>query len=232
MRCHEVFHGGCDHEVGPGSWVHDDSEWIDGDHRPRGPWLRADLPTTLLRELAADSDWRVRELVAKYPGTPPKIVDVLARDPVARVRWEGLRCTRSVALLRGPLDDAERASAAANDRCPADLLERWSTDTSHIVRDRVVRHPSTPSRAVDAAIDDPDGNVRALAAARTSNQKVIAAAVASPDPGVRYGAARNPACPPHLLRRLAADEAPSVRAQAANPPSRPVGFWRRLLRPW
>ncbi|MEU4620529.1 HEAT repeat domain-containing protein [Actinoplanes sp. NPDC023801] len=223
MRCDEVFMGGCDHPVGPGRWLHDDSEWTRGYDRPHGPYLHHNPPEHLLRQLAADADWRVRFLVANHPVTGPGLIDRLAQDPWPQVRWEGLRRTSSLALLRAARDDGDRVAVASNDRCPAALLERWGSDPYHILRDRVVGHPSTPAWVVDAAVGDPDGSVRALAAFRTRSPEVIAAAAASPDRGLRCGAARNPACPPALRDRLARDEDPAVRAAATRPPAPSAG---------
>ena len=160
-----------------------------------------DATGSVLRQLAADTNWRVREAAAAAPNTPIDALESLAADPDRDVRR---------ALLSHP-------------RVAVLGLERFVTDADASVRRAALRHPALAGPVRDRVV------VGLLLRLSRSRSGLTLAVVASspllsarelgrrrfwqaPDWRVRRAVVHNPSTPPEIIERLRADADPRVWA--------------------
>ncbi|MEU1149666.1 hypothetical protein ACFYO9_28585 [Streptomyces sp. NPDC005863] len=221
------------------------------------------------RLLAADPVAERRELLAGCPALPSDVVARLAADPDVRVVAElALWAAPDVAagLARHPHAEVRRA-VAANASTPAAVLTALLTgeglpparrclvcdqeetpflhdrecprpdcalppgaacdgsheSTLHETRRAALANPATPAEAAAGYADHPSLLLRwSLAARQDLPPPVYARLAADEAPGVRADVAANPAVDESLLRVLAGDRSPDVRRELAHHPRLPL----------
>ncbi|MCL6526889.1 MAG: hypothetical protein K6T57_08390 [Thermaceae bacterium] len=206
----------------------------------------AEVPLELL---ARGHPW-ARTLVARYPYTPPGLLEQLSGDEDWRVRAAaaanpGLEPGKLLRLA-GDSDPDVRLATAANPRTPAEALERLASDENERVRAAAAANPSLPVRvlellsraeAQDAALPSQElGRMAALSewarriAAGHPNApaETLERCHADSDWHTRLAVARNPNAAPPLLAALAADPDPDVRQAVARHPNTPRSWLERL----
>ena len=176
-----------------------------------------------LGELAADRDWRVRDLVAVNPSTPVDVLEGLScgtvRDPEAmRVRLRVLQNPFAPAWLI-----AEAAVAPVEERF-ARQTSRW--DIAGIAqRVWAVLHPRAPKTLLRDLAGCGDATVRAaVGRSARASARVLEALAPSLDTDVRAAVAANPSARACLLERLAGDSHRTVRAAVASNRATPAGM--------
>jgi hypothetical protein len=138
----------------------------------------------------------------------PEDVAYAADSESEFVRGEAASHTNATAdiiarLLGEEQPSQVRASAAANPKCPAEMLRRASTD--------------------------PDENVRAAAAGNTAcPEDIVRTLSTDPSAEVRAWAASNPSCPEEVLATLVRDRLYAVRIFAEDNPRLPTESRRWL----
>jgi len=186
-----------------------------------------------LTRLAADAEADVRQMIARNPATPPALLERLAAD-AKNVRWNVARHPRTpVEALERLAGDAERAvrqAVARNPATPPALLERLVADSHPAVRAMVARNPRTPDAVRAALLADQAAAKRSRAGpevqpAALSSQLQPAAAPAidlenwsSRDVAARARLAATSGLTAALLRQMADDDHPNVRAAVARNP--------------
>ena len=155
-----------------------------------------DCAAAVLVRLAGDDHWRVRTAVASHPGCPPLLLAVLAannsHEPIVRNAVASHpACPLDVFVrLAGEPNWHVRAGAAANPRCPPQMLRRFARD-DYPPRCAVAANPSCPPEVALTLADDNNNRVRAALAA-------------------------NPSTDVSLLGRLIRDRHPKVRSNATK----------------
>jgi len=82
-----------------------------------------DTPLDLLRDLAKDASWGVKEALAENPSTPLDILREMATDVSYQVR----------------------ACVATNPNTPVDILLEWTKDPNYWIRRGVAENPKSSS---------------------------------------------------------------------------------------
>ncbi|MBO0731566.1 MAG: helix-turn-helix transcriptional regulator [Acidimicrobiaceae bacterium] len=220
--CGDLYAGGCDLEVVPPSWYHEDHyvEHHPGELRNPALSIRAEVAPETLRILAESSADLVRQAVVEAKQVPEDLVDRLCDDPGLYVCEAALGRTHDEARLRrgATLDKPRlRQAVAKNAATPTDVLEQLAADPEPGPREGVTLNERTPAAWIDRlAGGDPSAHVRWSALKRARSPRVIADAVRSPDKAVRAGAASNPRLSEADMRTLADDPEAFVRYTLAH----------------
>ncbi|EYB66508.1 hypothetical protein DEIPH_ctg103orf0035 [Deinococcus phoenicis] len=209
----------------------------EGDWEARAALARnAHLPGFLLPSLADDQDWWVRASVAENPNTVPEHLAVLAReDDHAVIRENVARHPHTpgetLADLAGDGEAAVRLQAARNPSTPPEALARLAGDDRYATREAVAAHPLTPPEVVRALSGDANERVALVARLRLSHvtEQGLGELLATRRRNVKLAVASRAEVPLPLLRELARDRSPQVRAQVSMHPWLPE-FERGLLR--
>ena len=86
----------------------------------------------ILKKLAEDEDWAVRETVAKNPGTPVEILRKLAFDEDEHVgKAVAINLSTTFDILKEQAEDEDanvRETVAENPRTPDDILRKLALD--------------------------------------------------------------------------------------------------------
>ena len=153
-----------------------------------------------LAELANDPKSRARAAVAANAATPPTVLAALAVDPDPVVRSAvAEHPSASAAVLQTLVERTRRSSSANPVRCSA------------------AAHRNASERTLRTLVGDLNDVVRETVAANPGcGSGMVAELAVSDDPLLRRGAARNPACPPLVLRRSISDLDGRVRAAAVQ----------------
>lgn len=207
------------------------------------------LPSDVVARLAADPEVRVVVELALWAA--PDVAAGLARHPHAEVR-RALAANASTpppvlaALLTGEglpparrclVCDQEEPPYVHDRECPrpdCDLPPGAACDgshesTVHETRRAALANPATPAEAVAAYADHPSLLLRWPLAARQDLPPPVYARLAADDaPGVRADVAANPAVDVSLLRVLADDHSPDVRRELAHHPRIPLDLLTAL----
>ncbi|MEU6754289.1 hypothetical protein ABZ914_49375, partial [Spirillospora sp. NPDC046719] len=217
---------------------------------------RAGVPDAVYEAAVRHPDPHARRLVAVSGHAPAEIRALLADDPDPDVRrslaaipehWEPRRPLPADVVVRLAADPDPRVREAVLDRdLPDGVRAALAADPDARVRWGVLcTWPDPPDEIVDAALDDPDPEVRraavALAADRRPDVAAPLLAAGAPDvvarvpldagqavalsrdgrARVREAVAANTSVPPGLLAVLARDPEHKVRLAAAANPSLP-----------
>jgi hypothetical protein len=151
-------------------------------------------PAAILARLAEDPEWSVRYVAGSNPSTPEEARARLGADENAIVR--------AMCLSTPPAE-----------------LGRLATSDEGGSRHFALRNPGTPLDVLEAMAADPTGEgslaARYVLAWSPRARAACLEALASDElVDVREGVASNANAPPALLRRLAKDGHPKVRAAA------------------
>jgi hypothetical protein len=166
------------------------------------------LPQTLLRRLARDDDWRVRQAIAAHMRTPPKVLQSLAKDSDRDVREAVARNSQtpaeSLEHLLADNNDAVRLAARSNKNAPrtmVELLERLEQrdptlrDLARLpawMNPLVAAHPNAPEDLLERFAEDDDLAVVVATASNSSTpQKVLERLCAHAQSDVLMALARN-----------------------------------------
>ncbi|MFF5232874.1 hypothetical protein [Dactylosporangium sp. NPDC000521] len=188
---------------------------------PRPPWIAVDTdgagPAVLpriaaatageLRELATSKEPVVRMLVARHPGLPDDLVDVLAADRDAAVlraiapnprvspgRMHAMFTAHGVRVAAG---------LAGNPACPADLLLRIATlrPPAKLALREIARHPNATAPALTACLADERAG-RSAARHPALDPETLLALLEHGGPDLAGAAAANPSLPQDVMRAL------------------------------
>ena len=186
---------------------------------------RADLTRSQLERLAADPDVSVRTAVSVHPGLSEE--DRAGIDIDVTTAKGGLP-TRPLATSVNPL---LRRRAAADPRLPAEAVAALAGDTDPEVRALLAHHhpAAPPALLLRVYREHPRGGRGRLSALPAFPTEGLAALADDPDPEVRRLAARDPLADPALVERLAGDPDAGVRAAMAACPRLPVDRILALL---
>ncbi|MGL4401343.1 MAG: hypothetical protein ACRCXD_15870, partial [Luteolibacter sp.] len=197
-----------------------------------GGWLRAvgkgnkDLDGESLGALAAGGPY-ARKLSAHHPGTPPEVLEALARGHAAPALLRLLArnpATPVATLLSFALtgDVALRKAVAANRNLPAATLDQMSVDAKTEVREGVAGNPATPASVLARLAADLSKDVRCkVAKNRSTDSATLKKLVKDAEDDVRCALAKRKGCPFEILKKLARDEDRHVRFTALRNPAFP-----------
>ena len=94
--------------------------------------LKNNASPEILKKLAEDEDWEVRETVARNPKTPVDILRKLALDEDDDVRWGAIQNPNMTAEALKKLAEDEdwevRETVAENPKTPVDILRKLALD--------------------------------------------------------------------------------------------------------
>ncbi|MCC9205870.1 hypothetical protein [Arthrobacter sp. zg-Y769] len=208
------------------------------------------VPETVLIDLAADRDVRVRTAAAQNPFAPTVALSSLAVDPKRAVRLAvlenvvtpgDLASSIAAAMLLVDIDEdlhavltftGERADIDVPLAMIEEALDRLSKsrvrcpDMRVVVADDRRSSGKTLSRLARSTDDLVRGAVAGNPAAPVA---VILRLVGDPEANVRAGLADNPASPPNVLKTLSHDGDSRVRARTAGNPKIPQAILENLI---
>ena len=197
-------------------------------------------------DAVCDPDPDVRACAARTPDLSAEVLDRLADDEAAKVRWAVAanpacspqtltriwnRWGTSHSVARNPACPPELlrelligtdsdAAAARNPACDAAMIAE-TLDRGPLVRVRVAFawRDDCPPRLVKRLAEDSSMRVRQAVAGRCSlPAKMLARLAADPHPGVRQAVASNPATSPEMLAVLARDDDYETKKTVARNP--------------
>ena len=165
-------------------------------------------PVQILEMLATDKNAEVRYDVAKNPNTPVNILIQLSTDSKAWVRYDVAKNpntpTNILSQLATDNDIGVRRNVAANPNTPIEILSKLATDNNHGVRYSIAANPNTP--------------VEILVELATDHHSYV-----------RQYIATNPNTPVHILSKLAADSHGTICQYIAGNPNTPMSLLQQLL---
>ncbi|MFN3266595.1 MAG: hypothetical protein ACK41E_07125 [Deinococcales bacterium] len=193
------------------------------------------ISQNLLKKLARDEAWQVRQAVAANPKTPPVVLTKLATDLDRDVREAVAKnpSTPSKPLQVLLADSQEEVALAArqNPSTPPEvlqLLERLErkdpslTQLEHLpawLESRVAVHPNATAALLETLAKSEQSQVRIKVAANPNTpQRLLELLLEDPDPDVQVAMLQRPHLPEALLQRLAVHtDARVVEAVAKHP---------------
>ncbi|HKD76360.1 MAG TPA: hypothetical protein VKB76_12735, partial [Ktedonobacterales bacterium] len=175
-----------------------------------------DVPAWLLTALAAHGADPVRLAVAAYPGTPPELLDFLAKDAhrdVVRQVAEHPQGSPNIFFTHASRWNPLHRTAASHLKLPLQLMEDIvANEADYELRRSLAQNPHLPSHIVACLVHDANPLVRSAIAQRDDLSKAdIAHLAGDRDAGVRVAVAVNPRTPISVLEQLASDESSNVR---------------------
>ena len=174
-----------------------------------------------LKAISAGKDYRMRDLVAANPSTPPDVLEKFGCS-VANSR-EAHRVRLRV--LQNPATPTRLIARAAVAECSSKLsIDFVAESAAACQRVWAALHPRVPKTLLRTLTSYESPHVRAVVAGSArAPQRVLEALAPSLDMSVRAAVARNPNTPAEVLQRLAADPHRIVRAAVAANPAAPAG---------
>jgi hypothetical protein len=196
----------------------------------------------------------IRAGVARDRNTPPELLEELASDDIAEVRFSvaanpsaPLDLIFRMNLLKSSAAEGDeygfgRASLAKNPDTPVEILELFSKDKDYRVRCGVAENPSTPIEILKELANEKTVNednlysqlvldgVAKNPSIPTSLRKEIIEVLINDDlsPWIRRDVARNELAPADVLRSLAKDKWADVRRVVAGNPVTPIEILNSL----
>jgi hypothetical protein len=210
------------------------AEWFahlarEGDWAMRMALARnAHLPGFLLPHLAGDEDGWVRAAAAENPNATPEQLAALAQETDhAVIRENAARHPHTpgatLTVLASDGEAAVRLAVARNPSTPPEALARLAGDERYATREAVAAHPLTPLEVVRALGADANERVTLVARLRLSHltDQGLTDLLATRRRNVKLAVASRAELPLPLLRDLARDRSPLVRAQVSLHPRLP-----------
>ncbi len=178
------------------------------------------LSMTLLRRLAKDDDWRVRQAVAMHDRTLPEVLKKLAKDS----------------------DRDVREAVAGHPDTPSESLEQLLADSNEAVRFKAQNNANAPQATVGLLhrLEQRDPNLRDLARLPAWMNALVAAHPNAPedllerlaqedDINVVCAVATNPTTPQRMLERLCAHGQSEVLMAVGRNPRLSVAGSKKLI---